>query len=306
MPGIGPAHGRRRSWRRSPTRRRDPQDCRHRDRRRRRCADRYRDRRDRRGATDARTPHRSRPSWSSSPACPAPAAAPRPRSWRTSAGSSSTTCRRRCCATSCGSSTTSRGREPADRGRRRRPRRARSSTTCRPTSHQRRDRPARRRCCSSRPPTTCWSAATRPSAARTRCRASGRLLDGIAARARAAGRPARRRRRRHRHHRPQRARAHATGSPTRSARPTTTAAAGHRGRFGFKYGIPVDADFVVDMRFLPNPHWVPELRAADRPRRRRSPTTCSASPGADEFLDRYVAAARDRRRGLPRARASAT
>jgi RNase adapter protein RapZ len=30
--------------------------------------------------------------------------------------------------------------------------------------------------------------------------------------------------------------------------------------FGFKYGIPVDADLVADMRFLPNPHWVPELR----------------------------------------------
>jgi UPF0042 nucleotide-binding protein len=30
--------------------------------------------------------------------------------------------------------------------------------------------------------------------------------------------------------------------------------------FGFKYGIPVDADMVVDMRFLPNPYWVPELR----------------------------------------------
>ena len=32
--------------------------------------------------------------------------------------------------------------------------------------------------------------------------------------------------------------------------------------FGFKYGLPLDADFVVDMRFLPNPFWVPELRAA--------------------------------------------
>jgi UPF0042 nucleotide-binding protein len=30
--------------------------------------------------------------------------------------------------------------------------------------------------------------------------------------------------------------------------------------FGFKYGLPADADLVVDMRFLPNPHWVPELR----------------------------------------------
>jgi UPF0042 nucleotide-binding protein len=43
--------------------------------------------------------------------------------------------------------------------------------------------------------------------------------------------------------------------------------------FGFKYGIPVDADFVADMRFLPNPHWVPELR----------PLT-----GKDEEVSRYV------------------
>ncbi len=31
--------------------------------------------------------------------------------------------------------------------------------------------------------------------------------------------------------------------------------------FGFKHGVPVDADFVFDVRCLPNPHWVPELRA---------------------------------------------
>ncbi|MGA9873580.1 MAG: RNase adapter RapZ [Rhodococcus sp. (in: high G+C Gram-positive bacteria)] len=30
--------------------------------------------------------------------------------------------------------------------------------------------------------------------------------------------------------------------------------------FGFKYGLPIDADVVCDVRFLPNPHWVPELR----------------------------------------------
>jgi UPF0042 nucleotide-binding protein len=30
--------------------------------------------------------------------------------------------------------------------------------------------------------------------------------------------------------------------------------------FGFKYGIPVDADLVFDARFLPNPFWVPDLR----------------------------------------------
>ena len=31
--------------------------------------------------------------------------------------------------------------------------------------------------------------------------------------------------------------------------------------FGFKYGAPRDADLMFDVRFLPNPHWVPELRA---------------------------------------------
>jgi UPF0042 nucleotide-binding protein len=30
--------------------------------------------------------------------------------------------------------------------------------------------------------------------------------------------------------------------------------------FGFKYGLPLDADTVLDVRFLPNPHWVPALR----------------------------------------------
>lgn len=30
--------------------------------------------------------------------------------------------------------------------------------------------------------------------------------------------------------------------------------------FGFKYGLPVDADLVLDVRFLPNPHWVEHLR----------------------------------------------
>jgi|UniRef100_UPI00404B5E68 RNase adapter protein RapZ len=30
--------------------------------------------------------------------------------------------------------------------------------------------------------------------------------------------------------------------------------------FGYKYGIPVDADLVLDCRFIPNPHWLPELR----------------------------------------------
>lgn len=31
--------------------------------------------------------------------------------------------------------------------------------------------------------------------------------------------------------------------------------------FGYKYGVPIDADFVFDVRSLPNPHWEPNLRA---------------------------------------------
>jgi UPF0042 nucleotide-binding protein len=59
--------------------------------------------------------------------------------------------------------------------------------------------------------------------------------------------------------------------------------------FGFKYGLPADADMVADLRFLPNPYWVPEL----------SPLTGQdeavrefvlSQPDAPEFLEHYVAA----------------
>ncbi|MGJ9412476.1 RNase adapter RapZ [Aeromicrobium sp. CF4.19] len=56
--------------------------------------------------------------------------------------------------------------------------------------------------------------------------------------------------------------------------------------FGFKYGLPIDADMVADMRFLPNPHWVPELRpmsGLDAPVR----DYVRAQPRAVEFLDAY-------------------
>jgi UPF0042 nucleotide-binding protein len=43
--------------------------------------------------------------------------------------------------------------------------------------------------------------------------------------------------------------------------------------FGYKHGLPVDVDLVLDCRFLPNPHWVEELR----------PQT-----GLDEPVRRYV------------------
>ena len=59
--------------------------------------------------------------------------------------------------------------------------------------------------------------------------------------------------------------------------------------FGFKYGVPADANFIADVRFVPNPHWVPELR----------PLTglhdlvrdyVLVDEGAGEFVDRYVEA----------------
>ena len=56
--------------------------------------------------------------------------------------------------------------------------------------------------------------------------------------------------------------------------------------FGYKYGLPVDADLVVDCRFLPNPHWVPELRpqtGQDQPVR----DYVLSREGAGDFLDRY-------------------
>ncbi|GGO68727.1 RNase adapter RapZ [Nocardioides deserti] len=57
--------------------------------------------------------------------------------------------------------------------------------------------------------------------------------------------------------------------------------------FGFKYGIPIDADFVADMRFLPNPHWIPELRPGTGRNTEVSDYVLSR-PGAEEFLDGYV------------------
>jgi RNase adapter protein RapZ len=57
--------------------------------------------------------------------------------------------------------------------------------------------------------------------------------------------------------------------------------------FGFKYGIPVDADFVADMRFLPNPHWVPELRPLNG-RDEPVATYVKERPAATQFLEQYV------------------
>jgi UPF0042 nucleotide-binding protein len=56
--------------------------------------------------------------------------------------------------------------------------------------------------------------------------------------------------------------------------------------FGYKYGLPLDADLVADCRFLPNPHWVPSLR----PFTGRDPDVRSYvldQPLAGDFLDTY-------------------
>lgn len=59
--------------------------------------------------------------------------------------------------------------------------------------------------------------------------------------------------------------------------------------FGFKYGIPTDADLVADARFLPNPFWIPELRhlTGEDPEVARF---VLEQPGAREFIDAYAAA----------------
>ena len=83
--------------------------------------------------------------------------------------------------------------------------------------------------------------------------------------------------------------------------------------FGFKNGIPVDADLVVDVRFLPNPHWVPELRPqtglepagprlrAGPGRRRGVPAAAAgAAPGDREGLHHRGQAVRHHRDRLHR------
>jgi UPF0042 nucleotide-binding protein len=57
--------------------------------------------------------------------------------------------------------------------------------------------------------------------------------------------------------------------------------------FGYKYGLPVDADLVVDCRFLPNPHWVPELRPKTG-RDQQVRDYVLGRRGAKEFLDAYT------------------
>ncbi|MGW5519534.1 RNase adapter RapZ [Nocardia africana] len=54
--------------------------------------------------------------------------------------------------------------------------------------------------------------------------------------------------------------------------------------FGFKYGVPLDTDMVFDVRFLPNPHWIPELREHTGQDAVVSEYVLSR-PGADDYVN---------------------
>lgn len=56
--------------------------------------------------------------------------------------------------------------------------------------------------------------------------------------------------------------------------------------FGYKYGIPVDADLVMDCRFIANPHWIPELRPLTGLDKAVSDNVL-ASSNVQEFLSKY-------------------
>jgi UPF0042 nucleotide-binding protein len=57
--------------------------------------------------------------------------------------------------------------------------------------------------------------------------------------------------------------------------------------FGFKYGIPADADLVADARFIPNPHWKEELRAKTGNDSEVSDYVM-AQPGVANFVEHYA------------------
>lgn len=59
--------------------------------------------------------------------------------------------------------------------------------------------------------------------------------------------------------------------------------------FGFKYGLPLDADHVTDVRFLPNPYWVPELKPFTG-RDEKVSGFVLGQPRAGEFVTSYLSA----------------
>ena len=83
------------------------------------------------------------------------------------------------------------------------------------------------------------------------------------------------------------------------AQPATTEVRIAFQSFGFKYGLPIDADLVADVRFLPNPYWVPELREHNG---LESPVSdyVLGQPGASDYLDAFERVIRLTARGYER------
>ena len=244
----------------------------------------------------------------SSPACPGPAAARRPTCLEDLGWFVVDNLPPRCCS------------RRLRRARRRTPRRGSSGSPSSSTSAAGRSSPtssdAHRRGSRAR-------RSTRRRLPRGHRRGAGAPLRGGPPPAPAAGRrPAARRHRR----------ASASCSPTCAATPTSSSTppalnvhqlrAKRRRRvrrrrprrscgsrvmsFGFKYGLPARRRPRRRLRFLPNPHWVPELRPLTGLDRDGRATTCSASRAPSEFLDAYGDAARHAARPATCARASAT
>ena len=125
----------------------------------------------------------------------------------------------------------------------------------------------------------------------------GRLLDGIVREREAARRAAPVRRHGDRHLATSTCTSSPTTSPTCSATRRARRCGSASMSFGFKYGLPLDADHVADVRFLPNPFWVPELR----PHTGLDPDVRAyvlGQPGAEPFLTAYAPRPRTGARGL--------
>ena len=148
-------------------------------------------------------------------------------------------------------------------------------------------------CSSSTPPTTRWSAASTRSRRRTRSPTPDRAPRGHpegAGAARGAEGP---RRRRDRHLDAQRPRApRPAGRRSSRPRPRPRRCRSSIVSFGFKHGLPLDVDLVFDCRFLPNPHWVDELRPLDGRDAAVRRLRAWASPRRQAFLDELRAAVR--------------
>lgn len=58
--------------------------------------------------------------------------------------------------------------------------------------------------------------------------------------------------------------------------------------FGFKYGIPLEADLLIDVRFIPNPFFIPELQKLDG-KHARVQQFVEKCPETRQFLEKYIA-----------------